>query len=88
MTRVKANAQGCNGKLGATTGMTVSAILKAIQKHAGRVKNGKHHFSVNDQMNAIIELADIGLKSIDIDTSVAVISDCAKVRRERQRNYE
>jgi hypothetical protein len=61
--------------------VTVGNILKAIQKHAGRVKNGKHHFSVNDQMNAIIGLADIGLNRIDIDTrSVAVISDCAKVK--------
>ena len=62
--------------------MTVSAILKAIQKHAGRVKNGKHHFSVNDQMNAIIGLCDIGLKSIDIDTSVAMVSECANVKHE------
>ena len=62
--------------------MTVGSILKAIQKHAGRVKNGKHHFSVNDQMNAIIGLCDIGLNSIDIDTSVAMVSECAKIRRE------
>lgn len=44
------------------------AVLTAIQKHAGRVKNGRHHFNARQMMDAIIGLADIGIKSIDVDT--------------------
>jgi len=41
--------------------------LKAIAKHAGRVKSGKSHFTVNEHMDAIIKLTNIGL-GIDVDT--------------------
>lgn len=38
------------------------AVFNAIKKHAGRVKSGKSHFSVDQQMDAIIALADFGSK--------------------------
>lgn len=38
------------------------AVFSAIKKHAGRVKSGKSHFSVDQQMDAIIALANFGSK--------------------------
>lgn len=43
-----------------------SVALRAIAKHAGRVKNGKSGFTADQHMDAIIKLANIGLVSISI----------------------
>ncbi len=41
----------------------VMASLLAIRKHARRVQNGKSHFGVNDHMEAIVALANLGLEA-------------------------
>jgi hypothetical protein len=41
----------------------VMASLLAIRRHARRVQNQKSHFCVNSHMDAIIALANLGLKS-------------------------
>ncbi len=40
--------------------MKVSAVLRAIRKQARRIKNGRSHFSVDQHVDAIIALANIG----------------------------
>ena len=57
-------------KMTATEARNQTSVLRAIQKHAGRAISGRHHFTVVDQMDAIMRLAEHGVKSIDIDTKV------------------
>jgi hypothetical protein len=42
---------------------TVNAVLLAIRRHARRVQNNKSHFTVDQHMDAIIALANLGLKA-------------------------
>ncbi len=41
----------------------VAAALLAIRRHARRVQNQKSHFGVDAHMDAIIALANLGLKA-------------------------
>lgn len=47
------------------------SALRAIARHAGRVKNGKSHFDVDDHMNAILALANFGLANIDSSANIS-----------------
>lgn len=41
----------------------IMAALLAIRRHARRVQNQKSHFGVDAHMDAIVALANIGLKA-------------------------
>lgn len=61
----------------------VTAALLAIRKHARRVQNGKSQFDAHAHMEAIVALANIGLKAAN-KIKLATVGSNANMSRENE----